>query len=120
MAFEFRYSLEETKVRRYQAYVIGLGAPVSCLHPTIPVNTPLVFDLWHIRSGHSVGGCTYHGSHPNGRNYETFPVNALEAESRRNVRFLPFGHTLGNIIPRMPRENPEFPSTLDLRRESFR
>jgi len=96
---------------RYRAW-----APASCLHPTIPIHTPLVFDLWNIQTGHSVGGCTYHVSHPGGRNYSTIPVNALEAEGRRIGRFLPFGHTPGKLVPRMPRVNPEFPSTLDLRR----
>jgi uncharacterized protein (DUF2126 family)/transglutaminase-like putative cysteine protease len=93
--------------------------PPSCLHPTIPLHTPLVFDLWDVRAGRTLGGCTYHAAHPGGRNYETFPVNALEAEGRRVARFFPYGHTPGKLTPKIPRENPEFPSTLDLRRERF-
>jgi len=104
------------------SYVSGIRYrawwPPSCLHPTIPLHTPLVVDLWDIRAGRMVGGCTYHVAHPGGRNYETFPINALEAEGRRIARFLPYGHTPGQIVPRMPRPNAEFPSTLDLRRES--
>jgi uncharacterized protein (DUF2126 family) len=92
-------------------------APPSCLHPTIPLHTPLVIDLWDVRDGRTVGGCTYHVSHPGGRSYDTFPVNALEAEGRRVARFFPYGHTPGQIVPRLPRPNPEFPTTLDLRRE---
>jgi uncharacterized protein (DUF2126 family) len=96
---------------RYRAW-----CPPSCLHPTIQLHTPLIFDLWDVRAGRTVGGCTYHVAHPGGRSYDTFPVNALEAEGRRVARFFPHGHTPGELTPKICRPNPEFPSTLDLRR----
>ena len=89
--------------------------PPSCLHPTIAVQAPLVFDVLDLRSGRSMGGCTWHVVHPGGRHFERFPVNAYEAESRRAYRFFPTGHTGGRPPIPPAEENRDYPLTLDLR-----
>ena len=105
-------------------YVAGVRfkawKPPSSLHPTLPTNVPLVFDVVDTWSERAVGGCTYNVSHPGGLSYQGYPANGLEAEGRRLSRFEPFGHTPGVSHAGKPfsegARSLELPHTLDLRR----
>lgn len=103
---------------RYRAW-----QPPSALHPSLTVDTPLRLELIDLTTGTSRGGCTYHVAHPGGRAYDTPPVNAVEAESRRGSRFEAHGFTPGpadvaDIREKQARQATDVgaPGILDLRR----
>ena len=103
---------------RYKAW-----KPHSSLHPTTEVDAPLRFDVVDRARRLSLGGATYHVSHPGGRSYDDPPVNAVEAEARRSRRFEAMGHTMGLIDVEALEErmhwrragSQDFPLLLDLR-----
>ncbi|WP_458232909.1 transglutaminase family protein, partial [Roseateles sp. P5_E8] len=96
---------------RYRAWL-----PPSALHPTIGIHAPLTVDLVDTWQNKSLGGCRYFVTHPGGRSYETLPINAYEAESRRLARFAAMGHTPGKVEAGEPQRSLEFPFTLDMRK----
>ncbi|MEL6217963.1 MAG: transglutaminase family protein [Pseudomonadota bacterium] len=89
--------------------------PPRCLHPTIPAQGPLTFEIVERETGRSRGGCTYHVYHPGGAAREDRPINALEAEGRRLSRFDPIAHSPGLVSLRRIAQPPGR-MTLDLRR----
>ena len=87
----------------------------ATLHPTVPVHTPLVFNLIDSWKDRSIGQCAYHVAPPDGRLYTARPVNGAEAERRRHERFRVTSPTLEPMVPPEDEANPIFPLTLDLR-----
>lgn len=137
------HALELRSTGKHGEYVVGVRyrawQPPSCLHPDLPVNVPLVFDVIDTWKGRSLGGCAYHVAHPGGRSPEDTPVNANVAESRRLARFNTDVHTPSSVesqngafssagffnitkgddaarpYTELP-AHPEYPHTADLRR----
>ena len=87
----------------------------AALHPTIPVHTPLTFELIDTWNARCVGRCTYFAGPPDGTVHTTRPADAAEARERRLQRFqvtVPSSET-ATVPP--DENNPVFPMTLDLR-----
>ena len=96
---------------RYRAW-----QPPSCLHPTIPVHAPLVFDVFDTWTGRSLGGCTYHVAHPGGRVVRHVPgqrQRGREPADGALLRVRPHARARGPCRRRT--RSPECPLTLDLR-----
>ncbi|RRA47424.1 transglutaminase family protein [Acidipila sp. EB88] len=91
----------------------------AALHPTIPVHTPLTFELIDTRTHQRMGRCTYYAGPPDGRMHADRPADADEARARRLERFVidaPSFKPLRDPVRIPPVEkNPSFPMTLDLR-----
>jgi uncharacterized protein (DUF2126 family) len=87
----------------------------AALHPTIPVHTPLVFDLIDTRKDRSIARCTYFAGPPDGTVYTKRPEDATEAAARRLQRFVVSMPPDESMDSSEPEKNPVFPMTLDMR-----
>ncbi len=87
----------------------------NMLHPTIGLQSPLVFEIVDTGSGRSVGGCAYHVGDPSGKPYDRLPADAEEADARRKARFKPLPP--GDKPVRLPPapQDRDVPYTFDLR-----
>ena len=87
----------------------------ASLHPTVPVHTPLTFDLIDTWKSRSVARCTYYAAPPDGTVHTTRPATAAEARARRLARFLVEQPPAEPMETPKNEANPVFPMTLDLR-----
>ena len=91
-------------------------APPHSLQPHLGIHHPLhveVVDTWAERS---LGGCTYHVWHPEGRAFDEPPLTRLEASARRAQRFAITGGSPWPVHVIATTPHPDQPHTLDLRR----
>jgi uncharacterized protein (DUF2126 family)/transglutaminase-like putative cysteine protease len=87
----------------------------ASLHPSIPIHTPLVFDLIDTWKNRSFARCRYFSGPPDGTVHSTRPLDAEEARARRLQRFQ-VSEPPSEPMPSPEEEkNPVFPMTLDLR-----
>jgi uncharacterized protein (DUF2126 family) len=93
--------------------------PPRSLQPHLGVHHPLQFDVVDTWAKRSLGACTHHVWHPQGRAFEAPPLTAFEAAARRAQRFTTYGHAPYPVMPLSTETANEQPYTLDLRRYSI-
>jgi uncharacterized protein (DUF2126 family) len=85
------------------------------LHPAISPHVPLRFDVVHLQSGRSLGGCFYHVDSPNGEPYTHFPTDPDAARRRMAERFVPHAGEPQPVLQSSLAIHSDYPKTLDLR-----
>jgi uncharacterized protein (DUF2126 family)/transglutaminase-like putative cysteine protease len=91
-------------------------APPHSLHPHLGVHHPIRLDVVDLWASRSLGACSYHVWHPEGRSYDTPPLTRFEATARRAQRFTVDGPRPWPVLPRASATSDDTPWTLDLRR----
>jgi uncharacterized protein (DUF2126 family) len=112
-----RVPLHATEVPEEQIAGIRYRARrlAATLHPTIPIHSPLTFDLIDTWKERSVGGCIYYAGPPDGSVHPSRPLNASEAMRRRRERLVVSVPDNASMVVPPKEQNSVFPMTLDLR-----
>jgi uncharacterized protein (DUF2126 family) len=101
-------------------FIVGVRfrawAPPHSLHAHLGVHHPLHIDVLDRWSQRSLGACTYHVWHPEGRGYASAPLTRFEAAARRSQRFTRGQQSPFPIDWSPAQAHREGPFTVDLRR----
>ena len=101
-------------------YVAGVRfrawAPPHSLHAHLGVHHPLHIDVLDRWSQRSLGACTYHVWHPEGRAFASPPLTRFEAAARRSQRFTRGGQSPFPLTATEVEVHRDGPFTVDLRR----
>lgn len=88
----------------------------NTLHPNLPAQKTLTFEVVDCSEQRVLGGCCYHVSDPSGKNYEQPPVNEREATTRLQSLFSQDVAIRSYVDSPQRFVDEEYPYTLDLRR----
>jgi uncharacterized protein (DUF2126 family)/transglutaminase-like putative cysteine protease len=91
-------------------------APPHSLHGHIGIHHPLHVDVLDRWAKRSLGACTYHVWHPEGRGFVAPPLTRFEAAARRQQRFTRGDQSPFPISWSQAEPPGEVPYTMDLRR----
>ena len=94
-------------------------APPHSLHAHLGIHHPLCFDVLDRWSQRSLGACTYHVWHPEGRAFSSPPLTRFEAAARRSQRFTRGDQSPYPVDWTAAEAHREGPHTLDLRRHDI-
>ena len=91
---------------------------IHTLHPQLPAEKTLTFEVVDCKTQRVIGGCRYHVADPNGKVYDFLPINAHDAASRRQ-RLFDTTVSLREIME-IPQAvvDEEYRYTVDLRRKA--
>lgn len=88
------------------------------LHPHVPIQSPLHLQWVDLESREVQRAAYYHYWNPHSPVYASRPLDAVEAASRRDERWIEDVASVGQVVSwEEPKRSPEYHYTLDLRRQ---
>ena len=114
------YPLPLHATTQAQHYIAGVRFKawelINTLHPNLPTQKTLTFEIVDCLQQRVLGGCCYHVSDPSGKVYEQPPINERDAATRFQKIFSRDIVTHEHVGSPQRFVDEEYPYTLDLRR----